>query len=250
MSHVIDINCDMGEGMGNESSIFPCISSANIACGWHAGSEDTIRETMQLAKQFNVAVGAHPSFADREHFGRKEQRLSPSEIYALVTAQLLLMQRIAAEEGVLLCHVKPHGALYNMSAKDMTIATAIARAVKDFSSHLLLYGLSGSCSIQSAQAVGITAVPEVFADRRYQPDGSLVPRSEAGAVISDVAVIVEQALLLVKAQNVLCANNTYIHINAGTICLHGDTEGAENIAREIYAAFREHLITVRPYERK
>ncbi len=250
MSYVIDINCDMGEGMGNESSIFPYISSANIACGWHAGSEEVIRETMQLAKQFNVAIGAHPSFADREHFGRRAHQLPPSEIYALVTAQLQLMKRIATEEGVLLHHVKPHGALYNMSAKDIKIADAVARAVKDFDSHLLLYGLSGSCSIGAAQSVGITTVAEAFADRRYQPDGSLVPRTETGAVFNDVQVIVTQALLLVKEQKVLASNDSYIQLNAGTICLHGDTEEAAEIAGEMAATFRAHHITVQSYERK
>lgn len=250
MNYSIDINCDMGEEMGNEADIIPYISSVNISCGWHAGNEDIIRHTMQLAKQFDVAIGAHPSFADRENFGRKPQLLTPNETYRLITEQLILMKRLAAAESVSLHHVKPHGALYNMAAKDATVAAAIARAVKDFDSRLLLYGLSGSLSLKMAEEMGLGTVAEVFADRRYQPDGSLVPRTEDNAVLTDTTVIVKQALSLAMEGKVLCQGNSYLRLAADTICLHGDTEGAVETAKKMATAFQAYNIIVRPYDGK
>lgn len=219
MNYSIDINCDMGEEMGNEADIIPYISSVNISCGWHAGNEDIIRHTMQLAKQFDVAIGAHPSFADRENFGRKPQLLTPNETYRLITEQLILMKRLAAAESVSLHHVKPHGALYNMAAKDATVAAAIARAVKDFDSRLLLYGLSGSLSLKMAEEMGLGTVAEVFADRRYQPDGSLVPRTEDNAVLTDTTVIVKHCRLQWRERFCARATATFGWLPIPYVCM-------------------------------
>ena len=151
----IDLNCDMGEGIGNDAAIMPFISSANISCGYHAGDEKTIRETMELAARFKVSVGAHPSYADKKNFGREEMDLSTAEIHELITKQLILFNAIAIPAGISVKHVKPHGALYNKSAKDAKTANAIAMAVKDFDPKLILFGLSGSHSIKEAKAIGL-----------------------------------------------------------------------------------------------
>ena len=175
----------MGEGSGNESEIMPYISSANIACGYHAGDLETIIETISLAKKYQVAIGAHPSFPDRENFGRTEMQLPDTEIYELVTLQVEFLSEMARVAGTFLQHVKPHGALYNMSAKKSMLAEIIAGAVKNFQGALVLYGLSGSYSIKEARSIGLTTASEVFADRTYQDDGSLTPRSQSNALIKD-----------------------------------------------------------------
>jgi UPF0271 protein len=171
-----DLNCDMGEGMGNDKEIMPFISSANIACGYHAGDETTMKETIKLAIKNNVTIGAHPSFDDKENFGRREMNLSSNEIYSLVFDQIKILDAFARQAGAILHHVKPHGALYNMSAKDIETAKTIARAVWDHNKELILFGLSGSHSISEAKKIGLRTASEVFADRTYQDDGSLTPR--------------------------------------------------------------------------
>ena len=172
----IDLNCDLGEGCANDNEIMPLISSANIACGYHAGDEHTIEQTIKSALKNNVAVGAHPSFFDKENFGRKEFLLSEDEYYKLIIEQLSIIQKIAKKCGTKLHHVKPHGALYNVSAKNKSIANIIAKAVNDFDKNLILYGLSGSYSISEAEKYKLKTASEVFADRTYQSDGSLTPR--------------------------------------------------------------------------
>ncbi len=186
---MIDINCDMGEGMGNEKELMPFISSANIACGYHAGDAATIKEVVNLCLQYNVNIGAHPSFFDRENFGRATMQLSPQEIYTIVTDQLTIINTIAMECGAILHHVKPHGALYNMAAKDIVTANAIAKAVKDFDKRLIYYGLSGSVMIAAAEKIGLQTANEVFADRTYQADGTLTPRTQPNALINDKAAM-------------------------------------------------------------
>ncbi len=176
----IDINCDMGEGVGNEEALMPFISSANIACGYHAGDANSILHTLELCKQYKVAPGAHPSFLDRANFGRREMELPVTELYELIIQQLLIMQEMADMADVSLRHVKPHGALYNMSARDPLIAQVIAKAVKNFNSQLILVGLSGSCSIEQAIEIGLDTISEVYADRTYQDDGTLTPRVTEG----------------------------------------------------------------------
>ena len=242
---VIDINCDMGEGIGNDEMIMPFISSANIACGYHAGSETIIRQTIELAKKNNVSVGAHPSFFDRENFGRTEMHLAAEKIYDLIILQLRIIKKIAKHQQVQLHHVKPHGALYNMSAKDPTIANAIAHAVKDFDEDLILFGLSGSHSIKEAGLLNLKTASEVFADRTYQDDGSLTPRSQTNALIEDPAKSVIQALQMIKEKTVTSVNGNKISIIADTICIHGDGKNAIEFAKAIYHNLKQNNIDIK-----
>jgi len=223
----------MGEGIGNDEAIMPFISSANIACGFHAGDDITMNKTILLAKKHRVAVGAHPSFFDRENFGRTEMEFSLKEIYDLVQKQIKLVKSIAAKHDVKLQHVKPHGALYNMSAKDVTIANTIALAVKDYDTNLILVGLSGSQSVKEAFRLGLKTKNEVFADRTYQDDGSLTPRSQPNALINDVAQAVEQTLQMIYKKEVTTISGKKMPVVAETICIHGDGEYAVEFAKAI-----------------
>ena len=231
-----DINCDMGEGIGNDEAIMPFISSANIACGFHAGDDVTMNNTVLMAKKYGVAVGAHPSFFDRENFGRTEMKLSPEEIYELVQKQIKILKSVAIKHDVLLQHAKPHGALYNMSAKDPGVAQAIARAIKDYDANLILFGLSGSGSIKAAMDIGLKTQSEVFADRTYQDDGNLTPRSQANALIHDASEAVAQALQMVLKKTVITVSGKTIPVIADTICIHGDSAQAVAFAKAIHAA--------------
>ena len=223
----------MGEGIGNDEAIMLFISSANIACGFHAGDDVTMNKTVLLAKKHGVAVGAHPSFFDRENFGRTEIELSLKEIYELVQKQIKLIKSIAAKHDVSLRHVKPHGALYNMSAKEVTIAHAIALAVKDYDPNLIVVGLSGSHSVKEAIQLGLKTKSEVFADRTYQDDGSLTSRSQPNALIDDVAQAVEQVLQMVYKKEVTAVSGKKIRVEAETICIHGDGQHAVEFAKAI-----------------
>jgi len=243
--HRIDINCDMGEGIGNDAAIMPFISSANIACGFHAGDEETMRETIGLCIKHQVAIGAHPSFYDKKNFGRTETSLSADEIYDIIILQLRTIDKIAAVQGEKLSHVKPHGALYNMSAKDQEIAAAIARAVKDFDEELILIGLSGSYSIMQAKAFGLKTASETFADRTYQDDGSLTPRSQANALIADVNKAVEQTLQMIKEKTVTTVTGKKIPVVADTICIHGDGGHAVEFAKVIHDALKKENIEMK-----
>ncbi|MBX2925511.1 MAG: LamB/YcsF family protein [Chitinophagaceae bacterium] len=240
----IDINCDMGEGVGNESMLFPYISSANIACGYHAGDENTMRDTVRMAKHYRVSIGAHPSFKDRENFGRNAERLSAREIHTLVTEQLKLFGEIVREEDALMTHVKPHGALYNLSAKDPEVAAAIAGAVKDFNENLLLYGLSGSCSIREGKALQLTTVSEVFADRTYQADGSLTPRSSPGACIETIEEASNQVIQMVRYKNVISTGGKMVPVAAESVCIHGDGAHAVEFAKHIFEALQRNNIVI------
>lgn len=235
----IDINCDMGEGVGHDDLIMPYISSANIACGYHAGDEAVMRETIVLAKKQNVRIGAHVSFLDKEHFGRTEMKLYPDEVYDLVIQQLTAIKKIADDLSVQPYHVKPHGALYNMSAKDIVIAKTIAGAVKDFDEGLILFGLSGSHSIQEAKAIGLKTANEVFADRSYQDDGSLAPRNQPNALITDTNKMVQQVLQMINEGMVTTLSGKKIPIIAETICIHGDGEHAVEFAKTIHDSIRK-----------
>jgi len=229
----IDLNCDMGEGIGNDDAIMPFISSANIACGYHAGDEDTMRKTVESAIKHNVVIGAHPSFFDRKNFGRTEMNLPVDEIYDLVLLQLRTIDTIIKDQEAKLHHVKPHGALYNMSAKNSRIAQAIAQAVKDFNEDLILFGLSGSISISVANELGLKVASEVFADRTYQDDGTLTPRSQAGAFVEDEEKLLRQVLQMINAKTVTTVTGNTIPIVADTICLHGDSKHAVQFAKTI-----------------
>lgn len=235
-----DLNCDMGEGMSNDALIMPYINSVNIACGFHAGNGDTIRRTIDLALTHKVKIGAHPSFRDKENFGRKEMQLAPDKLYAIIIEQLIKVDIIAKEKGATLHHVKPHGALYNMAAKDPQMATTIATAVKDFDERLVLYGLSKSYLITEAASVGLKCANEVFADRTYMDDGSLTPRSHPDAVITDEGIAVAQVLQMVKEKTVTTLSGKKIPIIADTICIHGDNRQAPFFARKIHLSFQQN----------
>ena len=229
----IDLNCDMGEGAVNDHLIMPFISSANIACGAHAGDENSMRETMLLAIKHGVKIGAHPSFEDRENFGRTEMSLSPEMVYQLVYDQLKRLKGVADECDAALVHVKPHGALYNMAARNKKLAKAIAYAVHDFDLDLVLFGLSGSYLISEGVASGLKTASEVFADRTYQDDGSLTPRSRADAIITDVNDCVKQVKEMVEEGRVTTVSGKRIRVNADTVCIHGDNINAVNIVMAI-----------------
>lgn len=235
----------MGEGMLTDEAIMPFISSANIACGYHAGNADTIKRTIELCLQHNVMIGAHPSFLDTENFGRKEMDVSQSELYDLITNQLLVIKNIADIAGATLLHVKPHGALYNMAARDKQMAKTIAKAVYEFDPTLILYGLSGSCSITEANAVGLKTANEVFADRSYQDDGSLTPRSSGNALLENTNLAIQQALLMATENKVVSVNGKTILLKADTICIHGDGSNAVAFAKTIYQKFSEAGIRIK-----
>lgn len=241
----IDINCDIGEGIGNDEKIMPFISSANIACGYHAGSEEIMDETIELALKHEVSIGAHPSFFDREKFGRIEMNLPADEIYDLVLLQLRTLDKIARQRSARLNHVKPHGALYNMSARSEQVAKAIAHAVKDFNDQLILFVLSNSLCVEQAELVGLKTASEVFADRTYQDDGSLTPRTQTNALIQDVSACLRQALQMVREKTVTSVNGNTIPIIADTICIHGDGSHAVEFAQAIYQALKQEGVRIR-----
>jgi 5-oxoprolinase (ATP-hydrolysing) subunit A len=244
----IDLNCDLGECCADDDQIMPFISSANIACGYHAGDEQTIERTIKSALQNNVAVGAHPSFFDKENFGRKEFLLPEDEYYKLVVDQLDIFQKIAKRCGAKLHHVKPHGALYNVSVKNKSIANIIAKAVTDFDKNLILYGLSGSYSISEAEKYKLKTASEVFADRTYQNDGSLTQRGLPNALINSVDEVSSQVLQMIKQQTVLSADKIIIPIKAETICIHGDGEHAVDFAKQINNVLNKNKIALKSIE--
>jgi len=229
----------MGEGIGNEELLMPFISSANIACGYHAGDETTMQQVVELCLKYNVNIGAHPSFLDRDNFGRTEMELSLMEIYSIVTDQLKILNDIVKRNGATLHHVKAHGALYNMAAKNTGLAHVIARAVKDFDASLIYYGLSGSKMITMAKEEGLQTANEVFADRTYQPDGSLTQRSQKNALLSDAGDVVKQVLKFVKENKVTAVTGEEIMVQVDTICIHGDGKHAVEFAKAIYQQLHE-----------
>jgi 5-oxoprolinase (ATP-hydrolysing) subunit A len=241
----IDLNADLGEGLSTDAELMPFISSANIACGYHAGDRDTMRKTVDLCLEHGVAIGAHPSFDDRPNFGRTEIQLSSDKIKELIMRQIYLLHKVCNEAGVILGHIKPHGALYNMSAREVSIARVIAETVFAFNPNLKLFGLSGSHSIAEGVMAGLTTVAEVFADRTYQPDGSLTPRSQPHALITDPEQALEQAVMLAMENRVMATNGEYIPVQAETICLHGDGPHAVSFARIIHQTFCERGINIR-----
>lgn len=235
----------MGEATGNDEPIFPFISSANIACGYHAGNETIMRKTVDLSIKYGVAVGAHPSFADKENFGRTEMNLPLEEIYQLVSTQIRNLLNIVNEKGTVLHHVKPHGALYNMAARDSSLAAIIAKAVKDISSSLILFGLANSYSIHEAKKIGLKTASEVFADRTYQDDGSLTPRKLSNALINDTDDSIKQVLQMIKSKTVNSVSGKPVPINAETICIHGDGSHAIEFAKTIYQKLKQEAIDIK-----
>ncbi len=241
----IDLNCDMGENMGNDAAILPFISSANVACGFHAGDENNMRQTIELCLKNNVAIGAHPSFFDKKNFGRTEMHLSAEQIYDLVILQLRVISKIAKEKKAKLHHVKPHGSLYNMSARDKLIAEAIANAIKDFDEELILYGLCGSVSLSVAQQLGLKTAGECFADRTYQDDGTLTSRSLPNALIENTEDATRQVLQMIKEKKVTTISGKKNTIAAETICIHGDGKHAVEFAKTIHQNLKENSIDIK-----
>lgn len=231
MTRSIDLNCDLGESygawtMGDDAGAMAHISSANIACGFHAGDPTTMRKVVALAVAHSVAIGAHPSLPDLQGFGRREMTISADEAYALTLYQIGALSAFARAANSKLRHVKPHGALYNMAARDRSLAVAIATAVRDFDSTLTLVGLSGSALPAAGEALGLSVAHEVFADRRYRADGSLMPRSEPGSVIDDLETSLDQAVSLAVDGTVIADDGSRLLLRADTLCVHGDRPNA------------------------
>jgi len=240
----IDLNADLGEGAGSDEELLQLVSSANIACGWHAGDASTMRQCVRWAIDNRVAIGAHPSFPDRANFGRSTMHLPPEEIVAGVLYQIGALAAIVKAEGGTLAHVKPHGALYNQAVKEPELAAAIVDAVRRFDPGLRFFGLAGSGMISAAERVGLTPVEEVFADRGYMPDGSLVPRSQPGALIEDEEQSLAQTLSLVRDHQVRAIDGSVVAVNAQSVCLHGDGAHALAFARRIRSTLEREGIAV------
>lgn len=241
----IDLNCDLGEGAGQDEFLMPLITSANIACGAHAGDEAVMRATVRLARKHGAAVGAHPGFADREQFGRRERTLPPEEIVALVRGQLEALRDIAKSEGVAVTHVKPHGALYNLAARDAGVADAIAEAVVGVDASLWLYGLAGGELLAAGRVRGLRVAAEVFADRTYMADGSLTPRGRPDALHTDAMAAGAQVLRMIREGCVRAVDGTEVRIQADTLCLHGDGAEAVVFARSVRDALAREGVQVR-----
>jgi UPF0271 protein len=245
----IDLNADVGEGCGFDAELVPLVSSVNIACGAHAGDLDTMRLAVALALRHGAAIGAHPGFADREHFGRREIAVSPAGAAALVVEQARLLQKVAAGLGARVGHVKLHGALYNMAAADRSLATAVVEALAEANrqsgSQLALVALAGSELLAIGRARGLAVAGEAFADRSYRSGGKLAPRSEPGAVIADEDAAARQAVRIAREGVVQAADGTDVPVDADTICLHGDSPSAARFARRIRLELAAAGIAVR-----
>lgn len=250
MSKYIDLNADVGElpdDCNFDAELMPWLSSCNIACVAHAGSEQLMRTTVQLAKHYGVKIGAHPGYADRANMGRVAMHLTDAALRKLILEQLDLMARICAEEAVPLRHVKTHGALYNQSARDIRMSLIISEAIRDFSSDLMVIGLAGSEHIKAAKSCGLAVVEEVFADRRYEHDGSLTPRTHALAHIENANEALQQVLSLAKEGRVQSREGQWLNLQADTVCLHGDSPNAVAFARLLREELKKQKIEVRAF---
>ncbi|MDY3071857.1 MAG: 5-oxoprolinase subunit PxpA [Eubacteriales bacterium] len=247
----VDLNCDLGESFGAytiglDARVIPHISSANVACGYHAGDPAVMRKTVAMAARAGVAVGAHPGFPDLVGFGRRNMTVSPDEAYEYMLYQLGALSAFAKAAGVRLQHVKPHGALYNMAGKDAALAAAIARAIYDFDPSLILLGLSGSAMLTEGEKLGLRCAKEVFADRGYNEDGSLVNRKLPGAMITDENLAIERVLRMLEHGEVEAVTGKVIPIEADSVCVHGDNEHAVEFVTKIRAAIEAHGMQVAP----
>ena len=245
----VDLNCDMGESfgawtMGNDAELMNYVSSVNVACGFHAGDPTVMRKTVETAVKKSVAVGAHPGFPDLQGFGRRDMALSPKEIFDIVIYQVSALKGVCEVLCTNLHHVKPHGALYNKAAKDQETAKAICYAVKAIDENLVFYGLSGSFLISEAKNIGLKTASEVFADRTYQTDGSLTPRTEPNALIENTDDSISQVLQMVKERSVTATNGKKIPIKAETVCIHGDGKHAVEFAKNIRTKLEEENIKI------
>ena len=245
----VDLNCDMGESfgawrMGDDAALMDYVSSINVACGFHAGDASVIRRTVETAVKKKVAVGAHPSCPDLQGFGRREMKLSATEIFDIVLYQVAALKGMCAALGGKLHHVKPHGALYNQAAKNAEIARALVEAVGLIDKNLIFYGLSGSFLISEAEKIGLQTKSEVFADRTYQADGALTPRSEPNALISDPKQAIAQVLEMIFSQQVTATSGEKVALDAETLCIHGDGTNALEFAKLINAELTKRGVNI------
>ena len=243
----VDLNADVGEGM-DDAELMPYVTSANVACGMHAGDPVTMDQTVELALSRGVRVGAHPGYPDRENFGRVAIEMAADEVENLVVYQVSALEGFVRSRGSRLTHVKPHGALYHSGAEFPDVARAIAEGVRRVGTELVLVGASGSMLIGAGREAGLPVAEEAFADRRYRSDGTLVPRGRPNALITDPDEAAEQAVQLARDGVVVADDSTRISVRADTICLHGDTPGAAEIARRIHERFRSAGIRIAPVE--
>lgn len=245
----VDLNCDLGESfgayrMGKDEEILAFISSANIACGYHAGDPSTMRHTVQMALEKGVAIGAHPGLPDLIGFGRRTMDISPREAHDMVLYQMGALHAFVKAQGGIMHHVKPHGALYNMAAQNDSLAEAIAEAVYSLDTELILYGLSGSRLVKAAEKIGLRSAHEVFADRTYQNDGSLTSRRQPNAVLTDTDEAVSQVIRMVKEGKVASQQGTDVMMKADTVCIHGDGVHALSFAKQIRSQLENEQITI------
>ena len=249
---VIDLNCDLGESfgaykMGLDEEVLPYVTSANIACGFHGGDPLVMEKTVALCKKYGVRAGAHPGFPDLVGFGRRNMSLSPKEVKASVMYQIGALKAFCSGAGIRLCHLKPHGALYNMAAKDYELAKAICQAVKEVDDSLILLALSGSEMLRAAKDTGLLAASEVFADRAYQSDGSLVPRSREGALIEDEDLAVRRVIRMAKEGVVEAIDGSTVSIEADSVCVHGDGAKALEFVKKIRESLLEAGVEVKGF---
>jgi len=247
--HKVDLNCDMGESfgaykLGRDEEILDYVTSANIACGFHAGDPATIRRTVQMAMEKNVGIGVHPGLQDLVGFGRRNMQISPQESYDLVVYQIGAIYAFAKSEGGKIQHVKPHGALYNMAAKSPSLSEAIAEAVYKVDPELILFGLAGGELVKAGQKIGLHTANEVFADRTYQQDGSLTPRTQPHALITNKETSIQQVIRMVKEGKVESLQGIDVPIQADTICIHGDGENALEFAKYITTSLKQAGIQI------
>ena len=249
--YCVDLNCDLGESfgaykIGKDEEIIPLISSANVACGAHAGDPDVMAKTAELCKNNGISMGAHPGFFDLMGFGRRNLAVSPSEAKNLMIYQVGALDAFAKSMGIKLCHVKPHGALYNMAAKDKALAKAIAEGIYAYDKSLVLLGLSGSEMLNAAKEIGLPCAAEVFADRAYEDDGSLVARSKPGAMIKDEDEAVSRVIRMIKEHKVTSISGKDIDIEPASVCVHGDSEKALLFVKKIRSALAGEGIEIKP----
>jgi UPF0271 protein len=249
----IDLNCDVGESfgaykLGFDEEIIKHVSSANIACGFHAGDPMVIQQTIKLVKTYGVKVGAHPGYPDLLGFGRRDMAVTPAEVKSYLVYQIGALQAFARVEGLELQHVKPHGALYNMAVGDPRLSQAIAEAVRSLDEGLILVALAGSAWVNIAKEQGLRVAGEAFADRAYSADGSLVPRSQPGAVVKDKKRVADRVIRMIEEGQVEAITGEDITIEADTICLHGDTPGVLKLAIHLRGALQDRGINIAPLE--
>ncbi len=251
--YCIDLNSDLGESfgaykIGKDEELIPLISSSNVACGFHAGDPSVMSKTVALCKKYGIAVGAHPGYPDLQGFGRRNMNVSPSDVKALITYQVGALDAFCKANGTKLQHVKPHGALYNTAAKDKALARAICEGIYEYDSSLILLGLSGSYMLSEAEKIGLTAAAEVFADRAYEDDGTLVARTKPGAMITDENLAVQRVITMIKEHTVETISGKKIELCPHSVCVHGDSEKALLFTAKIKEALQKNSIEIKPIE--